>query len=70
MKMPQHKSAEKRVKTNDRDRNRNVAPATISEIDSALKKGIIPRGRADRLKSRLAKRRNNLAAGAAREASK
>ena len=81
--MPQHKSAEKRVKTNERDRKRNVAlrsrlrkvvttqretadaeaarqalPATVSEIDRAERKGIIPGRRADRLKSRLAKRTN------------
>jgi small subunit ribosomal protein S20 len=87
--MPQHKSAEKRVKTNSRDQARNVAsrsrfrkavtayravqagdeatrtlPDTVSEIDVALKKGIIPRNRANRLKSRLARRRNRLAAGA------
>lgn len=83
--MPQHKSAEKRVRTNERDRQRNVAnrsrlrktvnehreiteaaaavtalPATVSEVDKALKKGLIPAGRADRLKSRLARRTNKL----------
>ena len=81
--MPQHKSAEKRVKTNERDRKRNVAmrsrlrkavatqretgdadtarknlPAAVSEIDRAERKGIIPGRRADRLKSRLARRAN------------
>ncbi len=78
--MPQHKSAEKRVKTNERDKTRNTAirsrlrkavtaqrestnadevtkslPATLSEVDKARKKGVIPGRRADRLKSRLAK---------------
>jgi len=81
--MPQHKSAEKRVKTNERDRKLNVArrsrlrgavtaqralkdgdeakkalPGAVSEIDHAAKVGIIPRRRADRLKSRLARRAN------------
>jgi small subunit ribosomal protein S20 len=85
--MPQHKSAEKRVVTNERNRLRNVAvrsrlrssiteqreisgaaeakkvlPATVSEIDRAKKRGIIPARRADRLKSRLARRANKLAA--------
>ena len=84
--MPQHKSAEKRVKTNERDRQRNIAnrsrlrkavtaqrgltdpaeskaklPTTLSEVDKAKKKGIIPGRRAARLKSRLAKQANKLA---------
>ncbi len=81
--MPHHKSAVKRVKTNERDRKQNVArrsrlrgiltaqralnpgeeslkalPAAISEIDRAAKARTIPAGRADRLKSRLARRAN------------
>jgi len=84
--MPHHKSAEKRVRTNDRDRQHNVAnrsrlmkvmvaqrtltdaaeagkslPAVSSEIDKAVKKGLIPRRRADRMKSRTAKAVNRLA---------
>ena len=83
--MPHHKSAEKRVLTNERDRQRNVAnrsrlrkamatqrtltdpaeakkslPATASEIDRAVRKGLIPRSRANRLKSRTAKAVNRL----------
>jgi len=78
--MPHHKSAEKRLKTNERSRRRNLAiksalrkrlkhqrtaegaeassslPGTVSEIDRAVKKGVIPRSRANRLKSRLARR--------------
>lgn len=85
--MPQHKSAEKRVRTNERDRKRNVAlrsrlrkvvatqrettdpeaarkalPATVSEVDRAERKGVIPGRRADRIKSRLARRANKTAA--------
>ncbi|HEX7879292.1 MAG TPA: 30S ribosomal protein S20 [Candidatus Eisenbacteria bacterium] len=83
--MPHHKSAEKRVLTNERDRQRNVAnrsrlkkvmtaqrtltdsaeatkglPGVASEIDKAVKKGLIPRRRADRMKSRAAKAVNRL----------
>lgn len=76
--MPHHKSAKKRLKTNEVSRRRNLAiksvlrkrlklqrglegteavgalPATFSTIDRAAQKGIIPKKRADRLKSRLA----------------
>ena len=83
--MPHHKSAEKRVRTNERDRQHNVAnrsrlkkvmvaqrsltdpaeakkglPAASSEIDKAVKKGLIPRRRADRMKSRTQKAVNRL----------
>lgn len=86
--MPHHKSAEKRVRTNERDRQRNIAnrsrlrkvlagqraatdsvesaaslPATVSEVDRMVKKGLIPPRRADRLKSRLAKQTNRLGTG-------
>lgn len=36
--------------------------AAVSAIDKAAKKGVIPKGRADRKKSRLAKRLNKAAA--------
>ncbi|MDZ4805687.1 MAG: 30S ribosomal protein S20 [Candidatus Eisenbacteria bacterium] len=83
--MPHHKSAEKRVKTNERDRQRNVAnrsrlrkavgshraltdpteaqtglSATVSEIDRAVRIGLIPKSRANRVKSRTAKAVNKL----------
>lgn len=85
--MPHHKSAEKRVRTNEKSRKRNVAirsrlrrsltaqraaekpeeavaalPRAISEVDVAKRKGVIPAGRADRLKSRLARAANRLKA--------
>jgi small subunit ribosomal protein S20 len=85
--MPHHKSAEKRVRTNERSRQRNIAnrsrlrkvvigqrahtestaavaelPKTISEVDRMVRKGLIPAGRADRMKSRLAKLANKLGA--------
>jgi small subunit ribosomal protein S20 len=76
--MPHHKSAEKRMRTSEKARQRNravksklksalknldMAPADDSadalkkaqaELDRAAKKGVIPKGRADRKKSRLA----------------
>jgi len=77
--MPHHKSAEKRVKTNERDRQRNVAnrsrlrkvvttqraltdateaqgglPGAVSEIDRAVRIGLIPKSRANRNQSRAA----------------
>jgi len=78
--MPHHKSAEKRLKTNEKSRRRNVAAksllrkqlkaqkakdgdaakagvsATYSALDRAARKRFIPTARANRLKSRLAKR--------------
>lgn len=88
--MPHHKSAEKRVRTNEKSRKRNVAirsrlrkslvtqrtleagaeavsqlPKVISEVDVAERKGIIPKRRADRLKSRLTRAANKLAASGA-----
>ena len=81
--MPHHKSAEKRIKTNDRDRARNIAvkselktmlkrakeaPAdkavmreTISKLDRAVRKGVIPKAVANRRKSRLARLVNRTA---------
>lgn len=78
--MPQHKSAEKRMKTNDRDKNKNRAVrgdirratkdlkavlntekaeeqlrTVHSVLDKAVKKGVIPKNRANRRKSRSAK---------------
>jgi small subunit ribosomal protein S20 len=78
--MPQHKSAEKRMKTNDRDKNKNRAVrgdirratkdlkavlntekaeeqlrTVHSVLDKAVKKGVIPKNRANRRKSRTAK---------------
>ncbi len=77
--MPHHKSAVKRLKTNEVSRQRNAAvkstlrkqlkkqgntqgeeaegllPATYSEIDTAARKGVIPKARANRLKSRAAR---------------
>jgi len=76
--MPHHKSAEKRMRTSEKARQRNravksklksalknldMAPADDSadalkkaqaELDRAATKGVIPKGRADRKKSRLA----------------
>jgi small subunit ribosomal protein S20 len=81
--MPHHKSAEKRLRTNEKARRRNMAiksalrkqlkrqrgaegseaveglPTTASALDRAVQKGVIPRSRADRLKSRLARRANS-----------
>jgi small subunit ribosomal protein S20 len=78
--MPHHKSAEKRLRTNEKARRRNLAiksalrkqlkkqrategteataelPTTASQIDRAVGKGVIPKARANRLKSRLARR--------------
>jgi small subunit ribosomal protein S20 len=81
--MPHHKSAEKRIKTNDRDRARNIAvkselktmlkraketPAdksvmrdTVSKLDRAVRKGVIPKAVANRRKSRLARLVNRTA---------
>ena len=81
--MPHHKSAEKRIKTNNRDRARNIAvkselktmlkraketPAdkavmrdTISRLDRAVRKGVIPKAVANRRKSRLARLVNRTA---------
>jgi small subunit ribosomal protein S20 len=78
--MPQHKSAEKRMRTNDRDKAKNRAvrgdirratkdlKAVLntekadeqlrevhSVLDKAVKKGVIPKNRANRRKSRTAK---------------
>lgn len=74
--MPHHKSAKKRLKTNERDRERNMAVKSAlrkqlkafrlegasadklgelyAGLDRAARKGVIPKSRADRLKSRLA----------------
>lgn len=81
--MPHHKSAEKRLRTNEKARQRNMAiksalrkqlkrqrgaegsevveglPTTASALDRAVQKGVIPKSRADRLKSRLARRANS-----------
>jgi len=80
--MPHHKSAEKRLKTAEIARQRNVGvksqvrrqlkrqrtltgaeavaalPTTHGELDRAAKKGVIPKRRAARLKSRTAKQAN------------
>ena len=84
--MPHHKSASKRLKTNEKSRQRNLAvksalrkqlkrqannqenpaeslPATYAELDRAAKKGVIPKTRASRLKSRAAVRAAKTAAG-------
>ncbi len=77
--MPHHKSAEKRLKTNEQSRQRNLAvksnvrkqlkkqrglegaaaqselPSTYRELDVAVRKGVIPKARASRLKARTAK---------------
>jgi small subunit ribosomal protein S20 len=78
--MPQHKSAEKRMRTNDRDKaknrsvrgeirraTKNLQAALASDkaeeqlrvvhsvLDKAVKKGVIPKNRANRRKSRTAK---------------
>jgi small subunit ribosomal protein S20 len=74
--MPHHKSAEKRLKTTERDRVRNMAvkselrkelkkargsektPEQVggiyASLDRAARKGVIPKQRASRLKSRIA----------------
>jgi small subunit ribosomal protein S20 len=75
--MPHHKSAVKRLKTNEKSRQRNSAVKSnlrkqlkrqrqdsaesgvsgiYSELDTAVRKGVIPKARADRLKSRTARR--------------
>ena len=84
--MPNHKSAEKRVRQSERRRNinrsnratlrtsvkklrgalaggdqkeiRGLLPATISEIDKAVQKGVLHRNAAARHKSRLTVRVN------------
>ena len=77
--MPHHKSAEKRLVTNEQSRQRNnsiksllrkrlkeqreatsghaeeLLPQTYAEVDRAWRKGVLPRRRADRHKSRLTK---------------
>lgn len=77
--MPHHKTAAKRLKTNEKARKSNLAvkslirkqlkkqraaasdeaeaslPATYRQLDKAAKKGVIPKARADRLKSRAAR---------------
>ncbi|NNF06226.1 MAG: 30S ribosomal protein S20 [Candidatus Eisenbacteria bacterium] len=76
--MPHHKSAAKRLKTNERDRQRNIAVKSLlrkrikeyrssespdasqvshiySILDRACQKGVIPKSRANRLKSRLSR---------------
>lgn len=86
--MPHHKSAAKRMRTNEKARQRNRAvKSTVksalkkfeeapveqaaealrqaaAELDRAAKKGVIPKGRADRKKSRLARKTNRDAAAA------
>ena len=79
--MPHHKSAKKRIKTNEKARQRNRAVksqlkgvlkkldqttepdetalalrSAVSALDRAAKKRVIPKRRADRTKSRLARR--------------
>ena len=39
-----------------------LLPATVSEIDKAVRKGVIKKGKADRMKSRLSRRMNKAAA--------
>ena len=80
--MPHHKSAEKRLKTAEKARQRNAGvksqvrrqlkrqrtltgaeaaaalPTTHAELDRAASKGVIPKRRATRLKSRSAKQAN------------
>ena len=87
--MPNHKSAEKRVRQNERRRliNRSnrarlrtsikdlragldsgakevvtLLPKTVSEIDKAVQKGVLPRNAAARHKSRLTRRVNQAGA--------
>jgi ribosomal protein S20 len=74
--MPHHKSAVKRVRTNKRDQTKNIAvrselktllkkmadqptntdvmKKTVSELDRAVKKGVLKKAVANRRKSRLA----------------
>ncbi len=78
--MPHHKSAAKRMRTNEKARLRNralkshlkgvlkkfeqaspeeaesVLGKAVSALDRAVQKGVIPKRRADRKKSRLARR--------------
>jgi len=84
--MPQHKSAEKRIRTSERQRERNRSvrsrvrtairkfeeapadqkPAALrevsSELDNAVRKGVIKENTANRKKSRLALSLNRQAA--------
>jgi small subunit ribosomal protein S20 len=78
--MPQHKSAEKRIRTNERDKAKNRSVRgdirrvtkdlqsvmttekadeqlrrVHSVLDKAVKKGVIPKNRANRRKARTAK---------------
>ena len=77
--MPHHKSASKRLLTNEKSRLRNMAvksalrkeikavraesgeagatrlPEIYAALDRAARKGVIPKSRADRLKSRMAR---------------
>ncbi|MBP7668967.1 MAG: 30S ribosomal protein S20 [Candidatus Eisenbacteria bacterium] len=83
--MPQHKSAEKRIRTSERQRDRNRSIRTrvrgavrkfeegapesqadllrqaASELDKAVRKGVIKEATANRKKSRLAKQLNKAA---------
>jgi small subunit ribosomal protein S20 len=74
--MPHHKSAVKRVRTNKRDQTKNIAvrselksllkkmadkptdkdvmKMTVSQLDRAVKKGVVKKAVANRRKSRLA----------------
>ena len=80
--MPHHKSAAKRVKTNKRDQERNIAvkselktlskrltqdvtnkklmSETVSKLDQAVRRGVLPKAVANRRKSRLARMANRV----------
>lgn len=56
----QLKSFETAVEGGDYAEVSGLVPATVSALDKAVQKGLIKKGRADRLKSRLTVRANKL----------
>ena len=61
----QLKKFETAVKGGDHTEVSGLVPATVSALDKAVQKGLIKKGRADRLKSRLTVRANKLKPAAA-----
>jgi len=61
----QLKKFETAVEAGDYAEVSGLVPATVSVLDKAVQKGLIKKGRADRLKSRLTVRANKLKPAAA-----
>ena len=61
----QLKKFETAVEAGDHAEASGLVPATVSALDKAAQKGLIKKGRADRLKSRLTVRANKLKPAAA-----